>query len=156
MKSRSPGASHEIWWLSGRGMKSRSTPLPAYRNGMLFDNSLNDKRFRIDIRTENGYEEGCKRGAKAAKSASAFPRNANTFPALFPGYPFSFWSYPFSFPPLPPHLRDEKGSVPISAGGDLLSLLLLPASSSVSATTYFRFPMGKVLRYAFTGFPESG
>jgi hypothetical protein len=31
---------------------------------MLFDNSLNDKRFRIDIRTENGYEEGCTRGAK--------------------------------------------------------------------------------------------
>jgi len=30
---------------------------------MLFDNSLNDKRFRIDIRTENGYEEGCTRGA---------------------------------------------------------------------------------------------
>lgn len=40
------------------------TPLPAYRNGMLFDNPLNDKRFRIDIRSENGYEEGCKRGAK--------------------------------------------------------------------------------------------
>jgi len=45
-------------------MKSRSTPLPACRNGMFFDNSLNDKRFRIDIRTENGYEEGCTRGAK--------------------------------------------------------------------------------------------
>ena len=30
---------------------------------MFFDNSLNDKRFRIDIRVENGYEEGCKRGA---------------------------------------------------------------------------------------------
>ena len=30
---------------------------------MLFDNSLNDKRFRIDIRVENGYEEGCTRGA---------------------------------------------------------------------------------------------
>ena len=29
---------------------------------MLFDHSLNDKRFRIDIRVENGYEEGCKRG----------------------------------------------------------------------------------------------
>ena len=136
--------------------KTGFSGFPVCRNGMLFDNSLNDKRFRIDIRVENGYEEGCTRGAKAAKSASAFPRNANTFPALFPGYPFSFWSYPFSFPPLPPHLRDEKGSVPISAGGDLLSLLLLPASSSVSATTYFRFPMGKVLRYAFTGFPESG
>ena len=45
-------------------MKSRSTPLPACRNGVLFDNSLNDKRFRIDIRMENGYEEGCTRGAK--------------------------------------------------------------------------------------------
>ena len=44
-------------------MKSRSTPLPACRNGVLFDNSLNDKRFRIDIRVENGYEEGCTRGA---------------------------------------------------------------------------------------------
>jgi len=30
---------------------------------VLFDNSLNDKRFRIDIRMENGYEEGCTRGA---------------------------------------------------------------------------------------------
>ena len=50
-------------------MKSRSTPLPAYRNGMLFDNSLNDKRFRIDIRTENGYEEGCKRGATPSEAA---------------------------------------------------------------------------------------
>ena len=28
------------------------------------NNSLNDKRFRIDIRVENGYEEGCTRGAK--------------------------------------------------------------------------------------------
>ena len=44
-------------------MKFRSTPLPACRNGVLFDNSLNDKRFRIDIRVENGYEEGCTRGA---------------------------------------------------------------------------------------------
>jgi len=44
-------------------MKSGSTPLPACRNGVLFDNSLNDKRFRIDIRVENGYEEGCTRGA---------------------------------------------------------------------------------------------
>jgi hypothetical protein len=44
-------------------MKSRSTTLPACRNGMLFDNSLNDERFRIDIRVENGYEEDCKRGA---------------------------------------------------------------------------------------------
>ena len=37
---------------------------------MLFDNSLNDKRFRIDIRTENGYEEGCTRGA--TKNAGHF------------------------------------------------------------------------------------
>ncbi len=44
--------------------KSKSTPLPACRNGMLFDNSLNDKRFRIDIRVENGYKEGCTRGAR--------------------------------------------------------------------------------------------
>jgi hypothetical protein len=43
-------------------MKFRSTPLPACRNGVLFDNSLNDKHFRIDIRVENGYEEGCTRG----------------------------------------------------------------------------------------------
>ena len=35
---------------------------------MLFDNSLNDKRFRIDIRTENGYEEGCTRGARYSQS----------------------------------------------------------------------------------------
>ena len=68
MKSRSPGASHEIWWLSGRGMKSGSTPLPVCRNSVLFDNSLNDKRFRIDIRVENGYEEGCTRGAKNASA----------------------------------------------------------------------------------------
>jgi len=45
-------------------MKSGSTPLPVCRNSVLFDNSLNDKRFRIDIRMENGYEEGCTRGAK--------------------------------------------------------------------------------------------
>lgn len=58
-------------------MKSRSTPLPAYRNGMLFDNSLNDKRFRIDIRTENGYEEGCNRGVfLAARDFSALARPA--------------------------------------------------------------------------------
>jgi len=44
-------------------MKSGSTPLPVCRNSVLFDNSLNDKRFRIDIRMENGYEEGCTRGA---------------------------------------------------------------------------------------------
>ncbi len=37
--------------------------LPDRRNGALFDNSLNDKRFRIDIRVENGYEKGCTRGA---------------------------------------------------------------------------------------------
>ena len=46
-------------------MKFRSTPLPACRNGVLFDNSLNDKRFRIDIRMENGYEKGCTWGATA-------------------------------------------------------------------------------------------
>lgn len=34
---------------------------------MLFDNSLNDKRFRIDIRMENGYEEGCTWGARFYK-----------------------------------------------------------------------------------------
>jgi len=45
-------------------MKSGSTPLPVCRNSVLFDNSLNDKRFRIDIRMENGYEEGCTRGAR--------------------------------------------------------------------------------------------
>ncbi len=39
---------------------------------MLFDNSLNDKRFRIDIRTENGYEEGCTRGANLLIPAAAF------------------------------------------------------------------------------------
>ena len=48
-------------------MKSRSTPLPVCRNSVLFDNSLNDKRFRIDIRMENGYEEGCTRGVRIFK-----------------------------------------------------------------------------------------
>jgi hypothetical protein len=48
-------------------MKSGSTPLPVCRNSVLFDNSLNDKRFRIDIRMENGYEEGCTRGARIIK-----------------------------------------------------------------------------------------
>jgi len=41
---------------------------------MLFDNSLNDKRFRIDIRTENGYEEGCTRGAWFFKKAALLGR----------------------------------------------------------------------------------
>lgn len=38
---------------------------------MLFDNSLNDKRFRIDIWVENGYEEGCKRGANQTRPPTA-------------------------------------------------------------------------------------
>lgn len=34
---------------------------------MLFDNSLNDKRFQIDIRMENGYEEGCTWGSNRSQ-----------------------------------------------------------------------------------------
>lgn len=37
---------------------------------MLFDNSLNDKRFRIDIRVENGYKESCTRGARRHEAIS--------------------------------------------------------------------------------------
>jgi len=44
--------------------KTGFSGFPVCRNSVLFDNSLNDKRFRIDIRVENGYEEGCTRGAK--------------------------------------------------------------------------------------------
>ena len=43
--------------------KSNLMSLPDRRNGVLFDNSLNDKPFRIDIRVENGYEKGCTWGS---------------------------------------------------------------------------------------------
>ena len=33
-------------------------------NGLLFDNSLNIEGLRLKGRMENGYEEGCTRGAK--------------------------------------------------------------------------------------------
>ncbi len=39
---------------------------------MLFDNSLNDKRVRIDIRTEDGYEEVCKGGARIYETILEF------------------------------------------------------------------------------------
>ena len=52
---------------------------------MLFDNSLNEKRFRIDIRTEKGYEEGCKRGAKMKEPV--YKR------ALLSGDDMPFWVY---------------------------------------------------------------
>ena len=62
-------------------MKSGSTPLPVCRNSVLFDNSLNDKRFRIDIRVENGYEEGCTRGAsfRSAVRGGSLRRQGGVF-----------------------------------------------------------------------------
>jgi len=39
---------------------------------------LNDKRFRIDIRVENGYEEGCTRGARI-KMADSLKESAIYF-----------------------------------------------------------------------------
>jgi len=57
---------------------------------MLFDNSLNDKRFRIDIRTENGYEEGCTRGAIQAGSRKRDPALFNSGPRERSPGPLSF------------------------------------------------------------------
>lgn len=56
---------------------------------MLFDNSLNDKRFRIDIRVENGYEEGCTRGATSTlRGPSQQPRSVSDRGCQFhPGVP---------------------------------------------------------------------
>lgn len=45
---------------------------------MLFDNSLNDKRFLIDIRVENGYEEGCTRGARIQTDDCSVPSKRKT------------------------------------------------------------------------------
>ena len=53
---------------------------------MLFDNSLNDKPFRIDIRVENGYEEGCKRGAKISGGVFLTP-----FTIFSPGSREKLW-----------------------------------------------------------------
>jgi hypothetical protein len=39
-------------------------------NGLLFDNSLNIEGLRIKGRMENGYEEGCTRGAKKQSAES--------------------------------------------------------------------------------------
>jgi hypothetical protein len=71
MKSRSPGASHEIWWLSGRGMKSGSTPLPVCRNSVLFDNSLNDNAF--DWHPWRTVKRGLHTGARYQKRFMGAP-----------------------------------------------------------------------------------
>lgn len=66
------------------------TQLPACRNGLLFDNSFNDKRFWIDMRMENGYAKSYVWGAKIKSTDLARfvvnhkTRGSRTQYALFP------------------------------------------------------------------------
>jgi hypothetical protein len=42
-------------------------------NGLIFNNSMNNEGLRIKGRTENGYEEGCTRGARLKKGDHRVP-----------------------------------------------------------------------------------
>ncbi|OEU53079.1 MAG: hypothetical protein BA861_01685 [Desulfobacterales bacterium S3730MH5] len=63
---------HEYWYRLEKRIAIRDAcRFHLIRNGPLFDNSLNEKGFRIDIRMENGYEEGCTRGARLKTEAQS-------------------------------------------------------------------------------------
>jgi len=55
------GNRESCWHTSGSHNQCR---FRSARNGLLFDNSLNIEGLLLKGRMENGYEEGCTRGAK--------------------------------------------------------------------------------------------